>query len=125
MEIESHPDALTVTWPKARAEALPAAGEYGMRLIEAMGTIQRLGPMEGALSAVRDQIRKARGKSVTITLTRGEASLVDKAVVTGHQGAEAGEPAEPAPGELCELQRALSLIDAPDPKNMIVQRRRK
>jgi hypothetical protein len=124
MEIESRSDSLTVTYPKARAEALLAVAEYGLRLIQAMGTIQRTTPMEGAIGSVGDQIRRARGKIVTIALTRGEASLVDKAVQTGHQGAEAGEPAIPAEPELHALQHALWLLDTLDSKNLIVQRQR-
>jgi hypothetical protein len=107
MEIESRSDSLTVTYAKPRAEALLAVAEYGLRLITAMGTIQRTAPMENALQSVDNQIRLSRGKSVTLTLSRGDASLFEKAIVVGHQGAEAGDPAVPAMTELGALQHAL------------------
>jgi hypothetical protein len=123
MEIESRSDSLSVTYAKPRAEALLAVAQYGLRLIKAMGTIQRPGPMENALPSVDNQIRLSHGKSVTLTLSRGDASLFEKAIVVGHQGAEAGDPAAKSPTELAALQHALWTLDTPDPKNLIVERR--
>jgi hypothetical protein len=92
-------------------------------LIEALGLVERTGPMEAAIVSMRDQIWKVRGQTVGIKLTRGDASLVEKAVVTGQQGAEAGTPAGLSHGALRDLQRALILVDTPDARNRIVHRR--
>ena len=79
-----------------------------------MGTIQRTAPMENAVQSVDNQIRLSRGKSVTLTLSRGDASLFEKAVVVGHQGSDAGAPAAKSPTELAALQHALWTLDTPD-----------
>jgi hypothetical protein len=116
MEIESRSDTLSVTYAKPRAEALLAVADYGLRLITAMGSIQRTAPMENALQSVDNQIRLSRGKAVTLTLSRGDAALFEKAVVVGHQGAEAGPPDAKSPTELAALQMPCGRSTRPIPR---------
>lgn len=82
MEIESKRDHVELTLPRAEAEALHAAADDGVRIVEALGLVKVISTTERAHTLMSAALGK-RGANVTVDLHRTQAAAYHKAAWSG------------------------------------------